>query len=516
MRYTLTSDAPFRAAVDAIVLVVGEDAVATFPPELKQIDATLGGLLTAACAIKEFKGEEHSSLLLLTNGKIPAPRLLLVGAGRSKDRNFLEWQHIIGAAARSLQRAKVTRWALVLPSFARRFRTEELGRMTAKGVLVSTYHYTQYKSDPNAKQPMPEEIIVGPLTAAQQRAFRAGAAEGTTIAEAMNWMRDFGNMPSSDATPTFLASQAQVLAKTDKRFRLKIIDRPEMEKLGMGALLGVARGAATPPKCIVLEWRGGQQRGQTLLRKGSDPVSAPWYAFVGKGITFDSGGISLKPGDKMDEMKFDMSGGAAVLGGMKAISGLGLKANIVGIIPATDNLPSGSAYKPGDILRTCRGKTLEVLNTDAEGRLVLADGIGYALRYEPKAIVDLATLTGAIGVALGNHYTGLFSNDGRLRRRVEDAAEQSGDRVWPMPTGDAYIREVKSDIADLQNLGKAGRLGAACTAAAFLEVCAEGAPWVHLDIAYTATSDGTAWLAKGATGVGVHVLVELAKGWAKK
>ncbi|MDO8598941.1 MAG: leucyl aminopeptidase, partial [bacterium] len=363
---------------------------------------------------------------------------------------------------------------------------------------------SKYKSDPNAKLPMPEEVLVGPLTAAAQRRFSTGVREGTIIGEAMNWMRDFGNMPSSDATPTFLAQQARTLAKTDKRFRLKVIERPEMKKLGMGALLGVARGAATPPVCIVLEWRG-------------DPKHADqWRAFVGKAITFDSGGISIKPGDKMDEMKFDMSGGAAVLGGMKAIAQLGCRVNIVGVIPATDNLPSGSAYKPGDILKTCHGKTLEILNTDAEGRVVLADGIGYALKYKPSAIVDLATLTGAIGVALGVHYTGLFSNNAKLEAAVEGAAEASGDRCWRMPTGDAYLREVKSDIADLQNLGKAGRLGGACSAAAFLEACVEDTAWAHLDIAYTAwATEAKPWLAKGATGVGVHLLVELANQWAQ-
>lgn len=490
---------------------MSEAAVKQVPAELKPLDRALDGLLTTALAIGDFKGEEHTTFSLLSNGKIPAARILLVGTGKPKDRTLLEWQHIIGIAARMLQGVKVTRWTLVLPQeIQRAFRPEDLGRMTAKGILVSTYHFTQYKSDQNAKLPLPEEIIVGPLTAAERQRFEIGVREGSVIGEAMNWMRDFGNMPSSDATPTFLAKQAAALAKTDKRFHLKVIDRPEMEKLGMGALLGVARGAATPPKCIVLEWRGGKW-GQTPSRKGSDPI----FALVGKAITFDSGGISIKPSDKMDEMKFDMSGGAAVLGGMKAIATLGLKLNVVGIILATDNMPSGNAYKPGDILKTCRGKTLEIINTDAEGRVVLADGIGYALRYEPKAIVDLATLTGAIGIALGPHYSGLFANDAKLFRAVHTAAEASGDRCWHMPLGDAYTREVKSDIADLQNIGKLGRLGGPSSAAALLEACAEGKPWAHLDIAYTAWGDAKPWLAKGATGVGVHLLVELAKRWAE-
>jgi leucyl aminopeptidase len=514
LRFTYEAEAPFSTKADAIVVPLSEAAVKRLPSELKPLDRALDGLITTAIAIGDFKGEEHTTFSLLSNGEIPAARVLLVGTGKPKDRTLLEWQHVVGIAARALQAVKVIRWVLVLPAEIRRaFLPEDLGRMTVKGVLVSTYHFTQYKSDPDAKLPLPEEVMVGPLSAAQRRQFESGVREGLIIGEAMNWMRDFGNMPSSDATPTFLARQAAVLAKTDKRFHLKVIDRPEMEKLGMGALLGVARGAATPPKCIVLEWRG---RGIHPERSRRASSASDWYALVGKAITFDSGGISIKPSDKMDEMKFDMSGGAAVLGGMKAIGTLGLKCNVVGVIPATDNLPSGSAYKPGDILKTCRGKTLEIIDTDAEGRVVLADGIGYSLRYDPKAIVDLATLTGAIGIALGNHYTGLFANDATLFRLVQAAAEASGDRCWHMPLGDAYSREVKSDIADLQNIGKARRLGGASSAAALLEACVEGKPWAHLDIAYTAwTIEPKPWLAKGATGVGVHLLVELAKRWAK-
>ncbi|MBI4433981.1 leucyl aminopeptidase [Candidatus Uhrbacteria bacterium] len=516
MRISMTRDYPFAAAVDAVVLVLTEAGAAKLPPEFRALDRTIGGVLTAALALKDFSGGEHTTFTLLTNGKLPAPRILLVGAGNRKDRTLLELQHIVGTAARTLQSAKCTRWALALPQeFRRAFRPEDLGRMIAKAAMVSTYHFHRYQSDPDAKFPMPEEVVVGPVTAAEQRKYEEGIAEGMMLAESMHMVRDLGNLPSSDATPTHLAERAVEIAAMDKRFHCTILDRADMEQLGMGALLGVSRGAATPPKCMVLEWRGNPRR-LTRTKKDGAPPAGDWFAFVGKGITFDSGGISIKPGDKMDEMKFDMSGGAAVLGAMRAIGLLGLPVNIVGIVPACDNLPSGSAYKPGDILRTCRGKTLEVLNTDAEGRLVLADGIGYSLRYEPKAIVDVATLTGAIVVALGSHYTGLFANDAKLERRVELAAASSGDRVWRMPVTDPFRREVKSDIADLQNLGKRGREGGASTAAAFLEACAEGRPWAHLDIAGTAWTDRSSWMAKGATGVGVHLLVDLVRGWSAR
>ncbi|MBI4450105.1 hypothetical protein HY634_03535 [Candidatus Uhrbacteria bacterium] len=305
MRFSYQADTPLAAKTDAIVVPMSEAAVAQLPSELKSLDRALDGLITAAIAIGDFKGEEHTTFTLLSNGKIPAARILLVGIGKPKDRTLLEWQHVIGIAARILQVAKVTRWALVLPRDVRRaFRPEGLGCMTAKGVLVATYHFTQYKSDTKAVPLQPEEIAVGPLTASERRKFEAGVREGMIVGRAMNWMRDFGNMPSSDATPTFLAKQAAVLAKTDKRLHLKVIDRPEMEKLGMGALLGVARGAATPPKCIVLEWRGAPKQPKA------------WRALVGKAISFDSGGFSIKPGVKLDEMMFDMSGGAAVLGGL--------------------------------------------------------------------------------------------------------------------------------------------------------------------------------------------------------
>ncbi|MDO8425546.1 MAG: leucyl aminopeptidase [bacterium] len=505
MRYTYTEHAPFDAKVEAIVVPVSEQEARVIPRTLAALDRTLNGQLTAALAAGDFTGKEHSLLALYPAGVIPAARVLLVGTGKKKDVTPLEWQHVVGAAARALQGMKAKRWALVLPEAYRKTRKpSELGALTAKGIIAATYHFAEYKSDPAARLPVPDFITVGPLSAAQAKAFAVGVAEGTAIGEAMNWMRRFGDMPSSDATPTYLADQARALAKSDKRFRLTVLDRAALEREKFGALLGVARGAATPPVCIVLEWRGNPKQPKE------------WRALVGKGVTFDSGGISIKPGDKMDEMKFDMSGGASVLGAMRAIGALELKTNIVGIVPATDNLPSGTAYKPGDILTTCRGKTIEVLNTDAEGRIILADGIGYALRYEPKAIVDLATLTGACIVALGTHYAGLFANDESLFRALRTASETSGERVWHLPLGDAYTREVQSDIADIQNLGKRGREGGAITAAAFLQECTEGTPWAHLDIAGTAwATDQQPWRGKGATGYGVHLLVELAKQWAR-
>ncbi|MDO8462852.1 MAG: leucyl aminopeptidase [bacterium] len=505
MQYTTTLDAPLFEKVEAVIVPLSESECARLPAAYKPLDRALDGQLAAALAAGDFKGEEHTTCNLYTAGKIPASRVLLIGTGKGKDVSIIEWQHIVGTAARTLQATRVTRYALVLPAaYLKRVKPHELGALTAKGVLVSTYHFAEYKSDPAAKLPEPTQMIVGPLTAAADKQFVKGIEEGTIVGESMNWMRRFGDMPSSDATPTYLAKEAQSIAKSDKRFTVKIIEKAEMEKLGMGALLGVARGAETPPKCIVIEWRGDAHAKDT------------WRALVGKGITFDTGGISIKPSAAMDEMRYDMCGGGAVLGAMRAIGMLGLKANIVGIIPATDNMPGGRAQKPGDIVKTMRGKTIEVLNTDAEGRLVLADGLGYAQQYEPKAIVDLATLTGACVVALGHHYAAHFANNSALEKQVQEAVDRSGDRSWHMPLGDAYTREVKSDVADWQNLGKMDRAGGSITAAAFLEQFAEGRPWVHLDIAGTAwDTQPKPWRGKGATGFGVHLLVELAKKWSK-
>jgi leucyl aminopeptidase len=501
---TLRSD-PLLEEVQAVVIPLSKADIHRLPRALKEFDATIGGQLSSAVAAGDITGKEYQMTMLYPAGLIPATRVLVIGIGERKDWNATGWQHVLGAAARALQAVKVTQWALMIPSaYRRKFDTATLGALTAKAIEVSTYHFADYKSSEDAKLPEPESVIVGAFSAVEARAFQRGVQEGAAIAGAINWARRLGDMPSSDATPTHLASQAKKLADTHEQLDIQVIDKAEMKKLGMGALLGVARGAATPPKFIVLEWRGG--------KKESDP----WHVMVGKAITFDSGGISIKPSSKMDEMKFDMCGGAAVLGAMRAIAELGLKLNVVGIVPATDNMSGSGAMKPGDILTTCRGKTIEVLNTDAEGRLVLADGLGYAQRYEPKAMVNLATLTGACVVALGHHYAGLFSNNAGVRTAMERAAKASGDRSWPLPIGDAFTREVESDIADWRNLGKQDRWGGACTAAAFLEQFVEERPWAHLDIAGTAWSTTPQpWIGTGATGFGVHLLVELAKTWAR-
>jgi leucyl aminopeptidase len=317
----------------------------------------------------------------------------------------------------------------------------------------------------------------------------AGLEEGLAIAHGVSLAKDLGNLPPNVCTPTYLADQARELAK---RYRMKatVLEAEDMEKLGMGALLSVARGSAQPPKLIVLEHRGGA--------KAQKPV-----ALVGKGITFDTGGISLKPASEMDEMKFDMCGAASVLGTLKAVGEMRLPINVVGVIPTTENMPGGRATKPGDIVTTMSGQTVEILNTDAEGRLILCDALTYASRFEPAAVIDIATLTGACVIALGHVASGLYANDEALAKEVLAAADAAFDRAWHLPLWDDYQEQLKSNFADFANIG--GRPAGSVTAACFLARFTKKFRWAHLDIAGTAWKSGRE---KGATGRPVPLLTQ--------
>lgn len=313
------------------------------------------------------------------------------------------------------------------------------------------------------------------------------------ITDAVFFARDLVSAPANEMTPSILAAHAQKLAKK-KNVSCRVLDQGKMKALGMNALLGVAAGSHQPPKLIILEYAGG--------KKGVPPI-----ALVGKGLTFDSGGISIKPAEKMDEMKTDMAGGAAVLAVIRAAADLKLPVNIVGLVPATENMSGGSALKPGDILKSYSGRTIEVLNTDAEGRLILADALSYASKYKPSAIIDIATLTGACIVALGEDVIGMLGTDDRMKKGIREAADVTGEMVWELPLWDHYHELIKSDIADYKNT--AGRLGGAITGAAFLSNFAGDHPWVHLDIAGPAwTTKDKAYIPRGASGVTVRLLVE--------
>jgi leucyl aminopeptidase len=379
----------------------------------------------------------------------------------------------------------------------------ELTQALVEGAILGAYRFTEYLSDKKDDAKQVTRLTVLATDAWQLDDLKEGARRGVATAEAALFVRDLCNHPSNVMTPTRVAAEAKKIGR-ERGVRLKILERAQAERLGMGAFLGVARGSHEPPKFIILEYTGkarGEGRGARDGRGGKPIV------IVGKTITFDTGGISLKPAENMEQMKADMTGGAEVLAAVRAASRLRLPIHLIGILPATENMPGGRAIKPGDILRTLSGKTVEVQNTDAEGRLILADGLAYAARLKPAAVIDIATLTGACVVALGQFAIGMFGNDDQLKRSVQEAGLKAGERVWEMPLWEEYFEQLKSDVADMRNIG--GRGGGMITAALFLSKFTGDHPWVHLDIASTDWSERErAYIPKGPTGIGTRLLIQ--------
>jgi leucyl aminopeptidase len=444
-------------------------------------------------AANDFKGKSSETVVLFHPADLPAKRIALVGLGDKEGYDLERIRQACGAAAKTLMRLGLRRVALAVETFAVDYLPiSDVSQSTVEGMILAAYQYTAFKEvKPEEKISLDEATLL--FEGAVRKQVEEGGRWGKIVAAAANFARDLQNHPGNFVTPAKLAETAKAVA-VEVGLRCKILEKTQMEKLGMGALLGVAKGSLEPPKFIILEHKPTKSK-------------LPPVVFVGKGITFDSGGISIKPSDRMEEMKFDMSGGAAVIGAMKAAAQLKLPVHVVGLIPSCENLPSGASMKPGDILRASSGTTIEIVNTDAEGRLILADALHYAKRYQPAAVIDLATLTGACVVALGHYASGLFTRDAKLADALQRAGEKSGERVWQLPLWDDYNEDIKSDYADIKN--SAGRAGGAITAAAFLGKFAEGYPWAHLDIAGTAWADKEkGCLAKGGTGVGVRLLVE--------
>jgi leucyl aminopeptidase len=388
--------------------------------------------------------------------------------------------------------------ALVAPAL-RRLRPAAAARALAEGAVLGAYRFDAYRKDGDDAPGEVASLALLFERAGDLREARAAAREGTLLAECQNLARELSNEPANALPPAELARRAQSVAR-EVGLGCRILAVPEMQRLGMGAILAVGQGSAHPPRTIVLEHRPGR------AARRKDAAGA--ICLVGKGITFDSGGISIKPAQGMDEMKHDMSGAAAVVGALRACALLRVPLHVVGVIGAAENMPSGTAYRPGDVVTSMSGKTIEILNTDAEGRVVLADALHYARsKYQPRAMIDLATLTGACVVALGKWATGLFGNDEKLVELVRQAGEATGERVWPMPLWEDHKKAVRGDVAQLKN--STGREAGSSTAAAFLAAFAEGTPWVHLDIAGTGwTTKAAAYQPRGATGVGVRLLIE--------
>jgi len=436
----------------------------------------------------DFSGKEGEMALLYAD--LAAPRLLLVGLGSRTSFTLEKLRRTAARVVKKVRALGVSEAALVLPG-TEGVSAGDAARAAAEGATLGLYRFTRYKTGGNESARPDLEVFDLVLAGADEAIVSEAAEVGAKVAQAALLARDLANEPSNTATPEHLAEKAREIAGR-YGMQVDVLDRAGIEQEGLVGLATVGRSAENEPRFIVLEHR-----------KGGD--DAP-VVLVGKAVTFDSGGISIKPSSGMENMKFDMSGGAAVFGAMEAVGTLDLRLNVVALVPATENLPGGGAFKPGDVLELQSGKTVEIITTDAEGRLILADALSYARRYEPAAVVDCATLTGACRVALGEHASGLMGNDEGLISEVRAAGERTGERAWPLPLFQEYTEQIKGDVADIKNSG--GRYGGALTAGAFLKEFADY-PWAHLDIAGTAYGQkGKAYTPKGATGVPARLLVE--------
>lgn len=479
---------------DAIVVNVFEDM--EHPEgETAVVDKALDGAISELISQGEIKGKLNQITVIHTLGKLPAKRVVVAGLGKQPDVTQDKVRGVVAEVCRLLQRKSVSDVVTVAQGQGiAAITTEGAAQAITEGALLGTYEFRRHitKAAENGEI---KQLTIIEADGSKQPALEQGCHRGRIIAGATNLARDMVNEPANYMAPGDMAETARNLAET-YGLALEVLEREQMQELGMGALLGVAQGSRQPPKFIVLRYQGSD----------SDKIN---LVLIGKGVTFDSGGISLKPGEGMDDMKGDMAGGAAVMAAISAVAQLKPKINVTAIVAATENLPGGSALKPGDVLTAMNGKTIEVANTDAEGRLTLADALGYARKLNAELIVDVATLTGACRVALGDICSGAFSNNQELVDQVIAAGEAAGERIWQMPMYDEYKEQNKSGVADIKNTG--GRYAGAITAAQFLAEFADDTPWVHLDIAGPSMLEkGRSYLAKGATGVPVRTLVNLA------
>jgi len=481
-----------KIQADAVAVNIFED-VKQLAGAAAALDRALDGAISSLLERGEAKGKFGEVSVIHTLAKLPARVVAIVGSGKRADLDSDKLRGLTGESCRTLRKLSCREIATILDGTEESgIKLEAAARAIAEGAVLGLYGFTKYK------KPEYEDIrkmLIAVRERENARILESAIDRGKLIAEATNLARDMVNEPANYMTPGRMAEAAEGVARK-YNLEVKVFDREDMRAMGMSALLGVAEGSNQPPKLITLRYRG-------------DDRSERAAGFLGKGITFDSGGISIKPSEGMDEMKSDMAGAAAVMATMVAIAQLKPRMNITAIVGAAENLPSGTALKPGDVLKAMIGKTIEVISTDAEGRLTLADTLGYAQKLGLSPLIDLATLTGACRVALGTHYSGLFGNNQELLDKILKASRGSGERMWQMPMPDEYKEQIKSDIASVKNTG--GRLGGAITAALFLAEFVGDVPWAHIDIAGTAFSTKeSGYTVKGATGVGVRTLTELA------
>jgi leucyl aminopeptidase len=503
MKLTAEKTSLKKAKADVACAFLFEDRK-LFDEKMKALKKVVKSRIESLLETKDFKAKEGEAVVLYTEGRIAARRLMLVGLGEQKKLTLEKIRRAAATAAKTTHSLKLRRLAVEFPESSTITATvkesvQDIAQALAEGAALALYRFDRYFTEKKEKEKKVTRFTLISDDAKESREIRQGIQLAQVIVEATCFARDLENAPSNEIYPESLAEAARQSGKKHG-FKVTALEKRQIEKLGMGGLLAVNQGSSKPPRFIILEYGV------------SHSESAGTVVLVGKGVTFDTGGISIKPASGMSEMKMDMSGAAAVIGTFEAVARLKMPVHIVGLIPATENMPSGSAVKPGDIVRHYGGKTSEVDNTDAEGRLILADALGYAEKYKPDAVIDLATLTGACVVALAHLATGMMGNDEKLMDALKKAGEKTYERVWPLPLFEEYEKLIKSDVADVKNVG--GRWGGAITAALFLKKFVRDYKWVHLDIAGTAIlEEPQEYAPKGGSGVGVRLLVEFLKNW---
>ena len=494
MNTNLSSSAPSQLETDCLVAVVLDQGEKDKPsPAVDTSDAAVRDAVKDVIASGEVTGKMFETTLLHKPAGLKAKRLLLLGGGKSKNFSSTELHKLAGAAVRTLKGKTIRSFAFAVPQSV---AAPDAVAAIVEGSFVGNFDPDYYKSD--RKDQKIESITV--VAGGDQKSLEAAMAAARVIGESQNFTRDLVNEPSNRMTPTILADRAKKMA-SEVGLKCEVFGADKIKEMKMGAFWGVAQGSDEPPTLIVLRY---------------EPAGAPanpHIGLVGKGITFDTGGISIKPADGMEKMKYDMAGGATMIGVMRAIALLKPKVKVTAIVCATENMPSGKAQKPGDVQIAMSGKSIEIINTDAEGRLVLADGLCYARQLGCTHLIDAATLTGAVVVALAHVNVGIFASDDQMYDRMSQANKRAGEKMWRLPLDDDYKDIIKSNIADVMNSG--GRWGGAVTAAMFLKEFAEDTPWIHLDIAGTAwMEDQKPWIAKGPSGIAVRSLIEFVKSWA--
>lgn len=494
MDFGLTERSPWDEDVDGLLTFSFEDEPSYL---LKEVDKSLKGEIEKVYKRGEFKGKKDEVYTLPTFGMINPERLIMVGLGKRDTFTLDRLRRASAIGVKEARRLKLT--SLSSPLFGEEGTSlKDATEAIVTGAILGLYRFTELKTEKKDDEtPYPQRWVFSITKEVKKEAILQSIEEGKGLAESVNYVRDLVNSPSNIVTPGRLVEEAEMLAR-EGGIECKVFNREDIERLGMGAFLSVLKGSDEPAYFIILEYMGG--------KKDDAPI-----VLAGKAITFDSGGISIKPSENMEKMKYDMSGGGAVLGTMKILTRLKPPINVIGLIPTGENLPSGKASKPGDVVKSLSGKTIEIISTDAEGRMLLADALSYALRYKPKVIIDIATLTGACLVALGRHAIGIMGNDRGLIEAFKRAGEASGERVWELPLWEEYEELIKSDVADIKNVGD--KSAGTIVGGIFLKNFVGDTPWVHLDIASTAWAEKEGpYQPKGATGVGVRLLFEFLKG----